>query len=387
MKVLVNGYIGRNKTGIGRTLIETLDRVARLNPNHEYIIYTNFDNQDLVAHAFPNNILVKTYPISKSSPIKNLLFNVFVFPFISLKESVDIVYLPNFTMISFKFRPIVSVIHDMIEFKVERKFSKMRMCYRHMIVPRMAKVSDHVITISKNSKCDIIEICKVKPEKISVVYCAVSDEFKSGKQTIVIPNFEYMLYVGTVDHPGKNVYNALKAFEKFKEGNSSSDLKFIICGMQGKGFNVVDEAMKKSPFREDIMYKGYVNDEMLVSYYSRAKLFIFISYYEGFGLPVLEAMKSGVPVITSDRSSLPEVAGDAALVVNVDDIEEIKSAIEKIIKNKETAAELVKRGYANLKRFSWDKTAMDTLKVFELVHKAKSMRKEGLFGSSSNNDI
>jgi glycosyltransferase involved in cell wall biosynthesis len=371
MKILINGYVGKKITGIGRTLIETIKHMAVLDKNNKFIVYTNYDNDEFYNIEFPKNVEIKKINVTKMSSMKNLLFNTLIFPFLSLKEDADIVYLPNFTFISFSFKPIVSVIHDMIEFKVGDKFSKLRMAYRHMIVPRMAKKSKAIITVSENSKKDIIEICGTDSSKIDVIYDAVSNEFnKIEDKNLRLVQDNYILYVGTVDYPGKNLYNALKAFENYKE-DTNSNIKFVICGMPGKGYEVIEELMNQSKYAKDILYKGFVNDEALFNYYSFANLFIFVSYYEGFGMPILEAMKFGIPVITSDRSSLPEVAGDAAIICNPDDINEIKYAIQQILENQNIQRKLKEQGYENLKRFSWDVTAQKTLEVFKKIKEKK----------------
>lgn len=368
MRIIANAYLGKKITGIGRYFIEVISSIAKINPDIEFIIYTNFDAAELLTHDFKSkNILVKPYGVSKSRPVANLLFNAFIFPWIIIKERADLLYVPNFTLLLFKVRPTVAVIYDTIEFKLERKFSKLRTMYRQFIVPRMAQFSDHIITISESSKRDIVELFGVDNGKITITYCAVSDNFSLEKVSAIPTDARYMLYVGTVDHPGKNVYNTLKAFESYKSKCDDS-LKFVICGMPGKGFETVSEAIKRSPYINDIVYKGYVGDEELYQLYTHAELFIFTSRYEGFGLPVLEAMRYGLPVITSNRSSLPEVAGDAAFTCNPDDVDEMATAIGRIVNEPILRVEMVRKGYENLKRFSWDDAARGTISVLKMVY-------------------
>lgn len=365
MRILVNGYIGKRLTGIGRSLLETIESASRIDLSNSFIIYTNFDNADFLNRQYSENVRIRAYPVSRTSPVKNLLFNTFVFPLLALRERADIVYISNFTLILYKLRPVVSVIHDMIDFRVAEKFSKIRLFYRRFAVPQMARMSNHIITVSENSKRDIEEICRVPSFKISVVYNAVSDDFCTSDCTnFRLINEEYMLYVGTVDYPGKNIHNAIKAFENYKL-KCGSQLKFVICGMEGKGFDYVSALINRSKVNRDIVLFGYAAHNELSNLYLFAKLFIFISYYEGFGLPVLEAMKFGVPVITSNTSSLPEIAGDAAVICNPDDVCEIENAIRKILNDIEYADQLAEKGYRNLKRFSWENSAHKTIAVFE----------------------
>lgn len=364
MKILINGYVGAKITGIGRTLIETIKEISKQKPDIDIVVYTNYDNSELISNLFRSNVKIKTYPISREKPIKNLLFNSLIFPFLSLKEKANIVYLPNFILILFKFRPTISVIHDMIEFKIKDKFSIIRVVYRNFAVPRMAKLSEHIITVSENSKNDIIDICKVDESKISVIYNGVANDFQLNQKEPPKLNYDYLLYVGTVDYPGKNLYNSILAFEIYiKESNS--DIKFVICGMPGKGFDKVNELINNSNYIDHIKYLGYVKDKDLFNYYKYAKGFVFISYYEGFGLPVLEAMKFGVPVVTSNRSSLPEIADDAAVICDPDNIEEIYRAYKKILEDSNFRTKLINKGYSNLKRFSWEKTAKQTIEILE----------------------
>jgi len=368
MNILVNGYVGKKITGIGRTLLETIEHICKIDNNIRFVMYTNYDNYDFLNYKWPSNIVIRKIPVSKNSSILNLLYNMFVFPFKTIKEKADIIYYPNFAPIFFNFSPIVCVIHDLIEFKIKNKFSPLRVFYRKIIVPRMAKKSKIIITVSENSKKDIIELLKQNPNKIKVVYNGVSDNFKSLEKGNRIFNFNYMLFVGTVDYPGKNIFNAITAFEAFKN-ETKENLKFIICGMKGKGFDVIDEKINTSPYKEDILYLGYVEDDKLKIIYNYAKIFIFISYYEGFGLPILEAMKLGVPVITSNRSSLPEVAGNAAIIVDPDDVISIKEAIKNLYYNEELSNELKTKGYENVAKYSWQKTAEKTLDIFYSIYK------------------
>ncbi len=366
MKVVILGYIGKRITGIGRVLIATLEKLALLDSNISYILYTNYDNTELINHPFPENIIIKTYPVTRMSSVKNLLFNCFVFPFFLLRERPDIVYVPNFVLIPFTFAPMIAVIHDMIEFKLPGKFSKLRTFYRHIIVPLIAKKAKHILTVSENSAKDIAEICNVSPQKITVVPNSVSDEFKPVPEKTPIVESPYMLYVGTVDYPGKNVHNAIKAFEQYK-ASCNSKLKFVIAGMPGKGFETVEQLIQNSSYKNDIIYLGYVDIDKLNILYTFARMFIFLSYYEGFGLPILEAMKFGIPVITSNRSCLPEVADDAAIICNPDDINEISQAIKKLDRNEQLRDTLIDKGKKNLNRFSWDKTAAKTLEIIKQI--------------------
>ena len=170
MKIVVSGYVGKKITGIGRNLICLLDNVSN---NNEYIVYVNQDMRDEFKFNNPR-IHVKTYKVSKMSSLGNLIWTTFFFPFIVLKEKADVALIPNFTLLLFKFKPTVVIMHDLIEFNIKDKFSRKKMFYRTKIAdPITAKRANRIITVSENSKKDIKHFLNIPEKKISVVYNGV----------------------------------------------------------------------------------------------------------------------------------------------------------------------------------------------------------------------
>jgi glycosyltransferase involved in cell wall biosynthesis len=261
----------------------------------------------------------------------NLLWTTFVFPFVALKERADVALIPNFTLLLFKFRPTVIILHDLIEFNVPGKFSPKKMFYRTKIAdPVSARTADHIITVSKNSGEDIVRFLGIRPSKISVVYNGVDRERfypmdETRRQAILSGRgwpLRFMLYAGTIDHPGKNAMNLIKAFERMKD-SGAYDGSLILAGMYGSGHEAIEEHIARSAHRDDIIVTGYVSDEELVALYSQCEVFGFLSLYEGFGIPPLDAMACGAKVVVSNRSSLPEVVGDAGWQANPESVEDI----------------------------------------------------------------
>ena len=273
--------------------------------------------------------------------------------------------------------PTVVAIHVLIEFRIPGKFSRLRMLYRSIAVPITARRADAIITVSKNSKKDIVELLKIPAEKVVVIPNGIAPVFRTIdehelvklRNTYQIPR-RYILYVGTLDHPGKNAMTLIKAFESLKRaGNSTHEL--VLIGKPGKGYEEIEQVINKSKFRQDILIKGYVGDEELIAWYNCAEVFAFLSLYEGFGLPALEAMACGVPVIVSNQSSLPEVVEDAGIMVNPLDIEEATEALKNLTENKELREKLRIAGKKQAEKFSWDKAAYDTYRILESVSKDK----------------
>jgi glycosyltransferase involved in cell wall biosynthesis len=377
MVILINGYVGPRQTGIGNVLLNTVNSLVDKDPSLQLIFVTNYDNNDLL-EDLDSRVIIRRIPISKKSTLLNLLYNIFYFPLISLSSKIDLVYISNFIMILFAFKPTITVIHDLIEFKVEKKFSWLRMLYRKMAVPSMARNSAHIITVSENSKNDIISILGVDASKISVVYNGIPnveshlvDSIRNNiKNACLEP---YVLFIGTVDHPGKNLHSAILAFEIYKE-RTGSKINFLIAGGPGHEFDVVIGMIKKSKFNRSITYLGYVSNHERNYLYKRARIFIYLSFYEGFGLPLLEAMSHGIPVLTSDRSCLPEIASDAAVIVDPDDLLTISMEIQNLSENKELRRLCISNGMIRIKDFKWENTALETLEILENIYFQRNIR-------------
>lgn len=365
MKIVISGYVGKKITGIGRNLICLLDNTDDKN---EYIIYTNYDMKEQFNFE-NNNVKIKTYGISKNDSFKNLLWTSFVFPFVVLKEKADKALIPNFTLLLLKFKPTVVIMHDLIEFNVPNKFSKKKMFYRTKLAdPITAKKADHIITVSQNSKKDIIKFLNVSSSKISVIYNGVDQKkFKkmdTNEAQRILEEREwpcdYILYAGTIDHPGKNPIGVVKAFEKLKEKNRYKG-KLILAGMPGAGYEIVENYILKSKYKDDIILTGFVTDKELIALYSECKVFCFVSLYEGFGIPPLEAMACGAKTIVSNTSSLPEVVGDVGLTVEPQNIGELEKAIVDYLEdNVKYSTESVKE---HLNNYNWKKLSKEFEKV------------------------
>ena len=339
MKVVISGYIGKKITGIGRNLICLLDNASS---DTEYVIYTYEDMKEFV---FKNpHVTVKTYPVSKMSSMKNLLWTTFKFPGVVKKEKADKALIPNFTLLLFKHVPTVVIIHDLIEFNVKDKFSPKKMFYRTKIAdPLMVKRSDKIITVSENSKRDLVKFLNAPEKKITVVYNGVDQEkfhrMEELKAEAILKAkgwpTDYILYAGTIDHPGKNAIAVVKAFEELKR-SGKYDGQCVLAGMPGSGFEYVRNYIDKSEYKNQIVITGFVSDEELIALYSKCATFVFVSLYEGFGIPPLEALSCGAKVVVSNTSSLPEVVGEVGETVDPNNINAISDKIYKCITTKKS---------------------------------------------------
>ena len=357
MKVVISGYVGKKITGIGRNLINLLENATG---GTQFVIYTNKDMKDDFAFQNPN-VTVKTYGVSKNDSMKNLLWTTFVFPFVVLKEKADRALIPNFTLLLLKFRPTFVIMHDLIEYNVPNKFSKLKMFYRTKLAnPITAKTATKIITVSENSKKDIIKFLNVKSEKIDIVHCGVDKvKFKQmGKEQAeaIIEQrgwpIHFLLYAGTIDHPGKNAMGVIKAYERLREKEVYQG-SLILAGMKGSGYEIVESYANDSQYKGDIVFTGYVTDEELIALYSRCDVFCFLSLYEGFGIPPLEALACGAKVVTSNTSSLPEVVGDVGWMADPADPVAVYDQVLAALKA-ELDSGMKTKMHAHLQHYRWD---------------------------------
>ncbi|MFN6484061.1 MULTISPECIES: glycosyltransferase family 1 protein [unclassified Nostoc] len=241
-------------------------------------------------------------------------------------------------------------------------------------VKRCLQWTDLVLTISESSKKDIIEYLQVDSEKVYVTPLAsryypnyLSEEVAQilEKQANYDFSKPYLLFVSTIE-PRKNINNIITAFNFLKE-KYKIEHQLILIGRKGWNYEPIFAAIENSPWANQIHHLNYLSNELVALFYSKADVFVYPSHYEGFGLPVLEAMTLGVPVISSNTSSIPEVTGDAAILVDPNNSIELGEAILKVISDSQLRQELINKGKARAKLFSWQRTAKETLNAYRTI--------------------
>ena len=234
--------------------------------------------------------------------------------------------------------------------------------------------SDKIITVSESSKRDIIKYLNVPEEKIEIVYNGVHYYEFSGiltkeKRLMVRSKYslpeKYILYMGTLE-PRKNIESILESYYVLKK-NYASEVKLVIAGKKGWLFENIFSVVEKLKLQNDVVFTDYVDELDKAAIYQMASLFVFPSIYEGFGIPVLEAMAASVPVITSNVSSLPEVAGDAAVLVEPKDINSLAESMHKILSDDDFKLELVEKGHIQAKKFTWQSSAEKLYEIYKSI--------------------
>ena len=335
-------------------------------------------------HAFPD--LLTTYcEVSKTEmqrkfffpyPVRvtNLLINNFpqVFPFLLDKPlaKYQVFHGTNFTVFPEHSTSKVMTIYDLTFLKYPQYIDRVVAKY-YQRVQQCLRWTDLVIAISESTKQDIVRYLNVNPQKVYVTplasrytnsYLQQFDLVQLRKQIDYNFDYPYLLFVGTIE-PRKNLVTLIEAFNYLKK-QYKIEHNLILIGKKGWKYKAIFEAIAESDYRKNIYHLDYLNDELVALCYKLATVFVYPSYYEGFGLPLLEAIKLGTPVVCSNTSSLPEVVGDAALQINPHCYLELAEAIIQVIKNDLLRKNLIAKGNRQAKNFSWQQTAYETLQVY-----------------------
>ena len=381
MIIGISGYVGNRLTGIGRVLINILSELAKQYPEDKYVLFRNFDFKEYDNLTQYQNIEIVDVPYTKESGLKNILWHQWLFQKLLKKYKCDIAYIPNFTLLLWKTIPTIVTIHDLIEYNVPDKFSKARMFYRKQVCdPLMAKKSNHILTVSKSSYKDIISYLGVKPSKLTLTLNATDrNVFKKYSKEKIIPaikkyNLEYkkyLLFVGTIDFPGKNIKTIIEAFFNLRSKNELNGIKLVIIGKNGFNSKVIYDFVNASPFKDEVIFTGYLNDDDLPKYYAGATIMLYLSLFEGFGLPVLEAMSCAAPVICSNTSCFPEIVEELDVKVPPTDVNAVEEKILKILSNTIYYEILSQRCYEKSLKYSWTESARVYHNVFEQILKGK----------------
>ncbi|MFT4049384.1 MAG: glycosyltransferase family 1 protein [Solirubrobacterales bacterium] len=286
------------------------------------------------------------------------------------RNSPDLLHCPAPLAPTRSSRPVVVTVHDVIPWDHPEWMTRRIVKYQQIFLPKLMARSAHVITSSDYSRRRMIELFDLSPERITTVPLPIDPMFTEGavdRERLAAAGVEgrYVLTVGTLQ-PRKNIDGAIAGYERMR-GSFETDAKLVIVGARGWRDDELMGLIAASPFAEDIVVAGRVEDATLVDLYRAAECFVFPSRYEGFGYPPLEAMACGTPVVSSDRTSLAEAVGDAADVIDPDDSESIGAALGRVLTDRGHADQLRARGRAQAARFTNETFLAATLAVYERV--------------------
>ncbi len=274
--------------------------------------------------------------------------------FLKKKDNPLLVNLLNTGPLFYKNQVIT--LHDLAFLRYPHWFSRKFYYFYRFLIPKLSKTARKIITVSEFSKKEIVSLLGIPSNKIEVVYNAVSNKFKYDPHQ---EKDDIILSVSSID-PRKNFIRLILAFKRL----NLPQYKLLIVGSENKIFSnsEIRNLIKEVP---NVEFTGYVSDNELLKLYQKAKLFVYPSLYEGFGLPPLEAMACGTPVIVSSTASLPEVCGDAAYYVNPYDEKDIARGLETVLKDEKLQKELTQKGLERVRMFSWEKSAAKLLGIIK----------------------
>lgn len=363
--------------GIGTYIRSLVRALAGVDPNNRYTLVSSPDT----ARAFdelPDNFSTAIYSRSDLDPLDNLAFPAYLR---GLRP--DLVHIPLNRVPLAMVRPYVVTVHDMSSLLFEDQGSDLRMRYRRFRYRRGLMRAQQIIAVSDTTRRDIQAMIGVPPDRIHRVYNAPDpaffahvNGFDDQERRRILERYQiqypYLLYAGNI-RPHKNVPRLVEAFAVVRDQLSSHpvyhDLRLIIIGDTISQYPAVRQAVMKSRVESVVRFLGFVPFETLRYFYEAASAFVFVSRYEGFGLPPLEAMACGTPVVASNVSSLPEVLGDAAVQVSPANVFEIARGITEVLLDDSLRSALVRCGREQASRFSWERAAREVLAIY---HQASS---------------
>lgn len=346
--------------GIGWFSVETLKRITQNHPEHEFFFF--FDRKPSPEFIFSKNVKPIVLHPQARHPILWFLFFEFSTTYALRKYKIDLFLSPDGWISLSSNTPTLTVIHDLNFEHYPNFLAKSHQWYMKFFFHRFAQHATRIATVSEFSKQDIVETYNVQSSKVDVVYNGSHANYHpySNDVQMTIRNKytngnPYFIFIGTIIMR-KNLANLFRAFDKFKAQDSQS-IKLVIVGSKKWWKGEIEDSYNAMKHKDDIVFLGRVKPDELGMLLSSALALTYVSFFEGFGIPILESFYAETPVITSKTTSMPEVAGDAALLVDPFSIEEIVDAMKQVATNPELRKQLIEKGKIRRNDFSWDISA------------------------------
>lgn len=361
-------------TGVGSYTYNIAKRLKSLDNSYRYTYFYGYFSKDLLVYTAEKRVLrdfnkIKYYAKKIPFVARSLRTLKGYLSKIPYKE-FDLYFEPNFVPLDgISAKEVITTIHDFSFYKYPQWHPRDRIAFFKEKFWKNIYKSHTIITVSHYMKAEVLELLSFNSDKIKVIYNGYDkdvfkiyspSELSAFKYRFKLPKY-FLLFVGALE-PRKNLECLIKAYIGLNK-DIKKDLKLILAGASGWRNQGIMGLINKE--KDNIYYLGYVSNQELAFLYNLATLFVYPSLYEGFGLPPLEAMACGCPAVVSNVSALPEVCGDAAYYVDPHHVESVAEGIYKLLDDEDLRKKLIKRGLERAKAFSWEKSAMEHLKVFE----------------------
>jgi glycosyltransferase involved in cell wall biosynthesis len=364
-------------SGIGFYVIKLLEELTQLVFKEDLRIEPIYQVslKSMIKGSFSAPAPLRAYPHLRYFPLPVKVTNLFIqYPQLFCPGiehafgSADIFHGTNYTVFPFRTRRRVLTIYDLTFIKYPQFSDRITRAYADR-VRRCLTWTDLVLTISASSKQDIVEYLGMPADRVIVTPLAsrygLNYPMDSNPSLPFDIHKPYLLFVSTIE-PRKNILGLIEAFDYLKH-TYQIEHELVLIGQMGWSYEPILQRINQSPYRQAIHHLNYLSDAAVAVFYQKADVFVYPSHYEGFGLPVLEAMTLGTPVVCSNRSSLPEVAGDAAILVDPQDTLAIAEGIWRVICDRPLRTDLIHKGRLQAQQFSWQRTAWETLQAYRLL--------------------
>lgn len=353
--------------GIARYIYETTFRMAEAHPEDEFYLF--FDRKVKLTMPFPENVHHIVVPLQARHPVLWHIWFEFMLPVYFKKYRIDVFYSGDTYLCLRSHIPALLVSHDLAYLHYPEHISSSALWHYRHYFPRYHRHAKHIVAVSESTKKDIIQQYQIFDEKISVAGNGVTqvgtDTFMSKEevQSRFAMGSPFFCYLGAI-HPRKNIKKLIQAFELFKK-QDNKNMKLLLVGRFAWKSEEIRHMVTSNP---DIIHLGMLGDRDKTEILSASEGLLYVSLFEGFGLPIIEAMAVNVPVITSNISSMAEVAGNAAVTVSPDKADEIAKALQLLSAGGDFVENLKKAGKERVKQFSWDKTSQHIYSCLLKIH-------------------
>jgi glycosyltransferase involved in cell wall biosynthesis len=377
MKIGVSAFAGdAGKSGISQYMKNIFKRLPELSSGDEYVMFMSKSDREHFDFEH-ESVRIVALPDWCGHAVVNIFWHLICLPLMLALYRCDCVFLPagNRRLAWWYGVPSIGTVHDLSQLHVKAKYDPFRMFYCKKVLPFLIRRLDRVIAVSEATRLDLEQYAGVNHELIDVVYNGADlERFKPHDKALATQrvrqkhgiNTPYILYTARLEHPGKNHVRLLEAFADLKREERIPH-QLILAGSPWFGAEAIYAAARDLGISEYVIFAGFVPDEELPDLYAGADLFAFPSLFEGFGIPLLEAMASGTPVCASNVASIPEVVQDAGMLFDPTKTREIQYAIARLIDDVELRKNLVNLGLQQSQRFSWDDSAKQ---VWNICHTA-----------------
>ncbi len=355
-----------NRAGAGVYIFNLVQALAGIDRVNTYHVYAKPDHIAELGIAQPNFHFTA---MPHTSTLRRLAWEQTTLPREIRRHKIDVLHSPHYTMPLQPGCKSVVTFCDMIFVLFPSMHSRVRRSFFQRMMRRSAERADRLIAISESTRQDVLRFRSLPPERVVSIPLAASGAFRRVDEAQAraacarcnLTPHKFILYVGVLE-PRKNVPLLLEAYARLAA--DYPDVPLVIAGKKGWMYEEIFRQVTNLGIAERVRFLGYVPEDDLIGLYNTARVFVYPSRYEGFGLPVLEAMQCGAPVITCDISSMPEVAGDAALLVGLDDAPALAGELRRVLDDDALAADLSRRGMERARQFSWERCARETLDVY-----------------------